>query len=201
MGKISSLYATGKSYIKSFFYKSAKKAEPAVAEKAEQTGEEHARVTSKQIEAYYKKYEKTCVKRNDNQKTSEDFKKSVKVDEKLEREINAYNQARFVDVSEDALKSLEENFDEKRAKVIEIITANSEFLSPEYLSLVKNIKTTSDLAYVLRSYLIQYLKGLNAKYMDTALMTLRGKNLSLESQQQMVAESAKINEMILKKEI
>ena len=191
MNKISSIYLTGKSYIQGLLNKSAGKAESVVVEQAE----DYAKVTSKQIEAYYKKYGKISL--SSKQKTAKAVQKETdfRADAQLAKEGEAYNRRRFIDVSEEALKILEVNFEEKRRKVVDIISANSENLSQMFKKGIKNIKTPEDLAFYVRAYMTQSNRGVQEKYNDVIMQTLKGKNLPLKLQQQLLMDETKVNDV------
>lgn len=197
MGKISSVYTIGKTYIKRFFASFEKSVEKTVSIN-EQIAEPQ-KVYSKQIEAYYKRYGKALEKKQkpEKQTKTEPLKNQVKspVEElqlKLQEEVDAYNERRFVIVSEEALMGLKHNFEEKKKKVIELILANSNELSSQYISMVKRIKTPEELSFVLRTYSMEYNRGLNIKYKKEINELLKGKNISLKTQQKIFNDEVKL---------
>ena len=195
MGKINSIYTKGKTYFKRFFALSEKSVEKPVSivDKAA----EPQKVYSKQIEAYYRRYGKAVKPKQAGEiQECSNLEKYVtkqieQVPKKLEEEVDAYNQRRFVEVSKEALQELEHNFEEKKKKVIEIVLANPELLSPQYISMVKRIKTPEDLSLVLRSYILECNNGLNKKYRNVINGLLNGKNVSLKDQQKLFSDETK----------
>ena len=194
---ITSLYKN----IKNIFSKSAQQAESTVVEKTEQVAEETVKVTSKQIEAYYKRYDKSIktpvpkVKQASPLKEKE--QKAKEVNDIVQKECDAYNKIRYFDVSEDALKDLEHNFEEKRERVINIILKNPQNLPSAYIKAVKQIKKPEELALAVRSYVITANYELNQRYNDIIQQVIKKKKMSLKDQQKLFKEETKICDVYL----
>ena len=193
MNKISSIYSIGKSYIKNLFYRSAKKVEPVAAETVEQAIETPAKVTSKQIEAYYKRYErhlKTPIQKEKPKVYKQ--KKESAIDKIVQKECDAYNRIRYIDVSKEALAGLQHNFEQKKEKVTELILANSKDLPKEFIHKVKTIKTPEDLSLIIRSYTTIANTTLDFKYRDVIVDMIKKQKISLETQQKIFQEEVNV---------
>ena len=177
---------------------SAPKAESVVIEKTEQAANETAQVTSKQIEAYYKRYGKIEAKTPKEKKVLPPKEEKIsEVDKMVQKECDAYNKIRYVDVSEDALKDLEHNFEEKRQKVINIILANSQNLPPEYVKAVKKIEKPEQIAMAIRSYALVANQTLNQKFNDIIQQVIKKQRMSLKDQQMLFRAETKICDVYL----
>jgi len=182
MSTIKSIYMMGKTLFKNFKGSSKTCAEQSVSIMKEVV--EPQKVTSKQIEAYYRRYGKALTRKPEQQiKKSQKVSVKNKLEEKIQSEINAYNNRRFLEVSSEALKTLENNFDTKKNAVIKIILENSEILPADFVKMVKNIKTPEELAYIIRSFSGVVSNQIIAKYPKTYSVLLQQHKISLEEQQ------------------
>ena len=181
MNKISILMM-GKALLKNFSKSSKTRAEQSVNIMKEVV--EPQKVTSNQIEAYYRRYGK-ALERKPKQQIKESIKTNVnnKLEEKIQGEINAYNNRRFFEVSSEALKTLENNFDKKKNAVIKIILENSEHLPLDFVKMVKNIKTSEELAHAIRSFSGVVSNQIVAKYPKIYNILLKQHKISLKEQQ------------------
>lgn len=196
MGKILSAYSPIK-YFKQMLSKSAKKAESVVVEKTEQSVEETAKVTSKQIEAYYKRYGKIKGEHPKIVKVPQQKEEITEVDKMVQKECDAYNKIRYIDVSDATLKDLEHNFEEKRQKVTNIILANPENLPPQYIRDVKKIEKPEHLALAIRYYAIIASQTLSQKYNDVIQQVIKKQKISLKAQQEIFKEEIKVCDIYL----
>lgn len=189
MGKINSLYTTGKTYLKRFFNYVGKSAEKSVSIEAE-TIKEPQKITSEQIKAYYKKYGKALEKKPETETASrinrtEQNSRDVELKNSLRTEIEAYNTRRFFEVSKEALASIEHNFESKKQKVTEIILANSEILPSEYIKAVKKIKNSDELIHAIRSFSGTVTNNIIKQYPEMFNKLIKEKKISLNDQKLM----------------
>lgn len=186
-------------YINNLLAKSALKAKEAVIEKAGQIENtaEPIKVTSKQIEGYYKKYSKSFTPKPKRQKTKPKVEEVTELDIQLQKECDAFNKFRHVNVSEEVLKELEHNFVAKKQTVQNIILENKEGLEKEFIQKVKAIENPKQLAKVLRLYPLFAAEALNKKYETILLQAIKGKSVSLEAQKQIFKDDWKISDVYL----
>lgn len=180
--------------IKGLFFKLARKNKNFALQKPELAVEEvsSAKVTSKQIEAYYKRYGKDTARKSKIQKPVQKTQEITELDKLIQKECDAYNNARFHEVSEDAIESLKHNFEEKKQKIIDIILSGKELLSSKYIKRIKQIKTPEDLACIVRSYGTEVSETQYKKHQELVDSVLRGKVLKLEEQQEITDEASRI---------
>ena len=201
MGKINAFYSMGKYYLKRFFVSSSKSVEKPASILAQSTNEPQ-KVTSKEIDAYYKRYGEALrpkQKKQEYPNTEKKAKSLINENEKrLQAETEAYNNRRFLDVSEEALKGLEHNFEEKKNKVIKIILSDSENLPKEYVAAVKQIRTPEELSGVIRTYYAYRNVNLNLKYQNILENINNSKKISLDLQKQIFKDEISESDTILK---
>ena len=196
MLKISSINTICKTYLGRFFTSAKKSANQPVINATEEVFSEPQKVVSKQIEAYYKRYGKSLTKKQKPEKLENTIEQetqvsiNINIQEEQLAQIKEYNKRRFLGVSEEAIKGLEHNFEEKKQKVIKIILSDSECLSSEYISSVKKISTPEELSKVIRTYFINHNMGMNSKYKNDIIDIVNKKKMSLNMQQKIFKDEA-----------
>jgi len=196
MGKILSLNKIGV-FLRNYFEKTSCKTEPAVADNVVQFSERVSKrtpqkVTSAQVEAYYKKYEQ-CTNPIQSAKSVEKPTENIAVLDKVtEQEARAYDRARFIEVSQEALDGLKRNFNQKRDKVKEIILADPDLVPREFIKGVKKVKTPEELALILRSYSEVAQNHLGIKFSDVIQKYIKTNVILLKPQQDLYREETRI---------
>ena len=192
MGKISSIYNIGKNYVKSLFTRSVKSAEQPVSIMAK----EEQNVNSKQIEAYYARYQKHLTRKTKDIKPSESF--IAQEENSLLKEMQKFDYETANFVSKDTLNYLSKNFEDKKQKVLKILEENIDVVPPYMLKIAKNANSPEKLVQIVRTYISGSGTYFGTKYMQDAIQVLKTQKISLNFQKELYADGTKMIETYIK---
>ncbi len=189
MGKISSVYNIGKNYIRRFFGKTVKTSEEPVSI-MEKAVSEPQKVTSKEIEAYYRRYNKHLTPPKPKEPAEVQISESEPYP--LFEEISEYEFKTANEVSKTVLESLSHNFEQKKQTILDILEKNSDIIPPNVLITAKNINTPETLAHFIRNYVNNSSKYLKARQIQGCLKAICEKKISLSLQKELYEKGRKM---------
>ena len=198
MGKIFSISKLT-TFLRYCFGKSSVKSKPAadnVVPFVRRTPDKSVlKVSSNQIVAYNKRYSRLTKPAQSPEPPKKDV--LTRTDDKLYAQAIAHDKAKMIEVSPEALKNLEHDFDKKKTKVQQLILADSDLIPKEFIKAVKEVKTPEELAFIIRTYPKFANFYLDSKHSETVQKFIKTNVISLKAQQDLFRDEVRICDVSL----
>lgn len=194
MGKISSVYNIVENYIRRFFGKTVKTIEEPVSIMGKVVSEPQ-KVTSKEIEAYYRRYNKHLTPPKPKEPAEVQIAESEPYP--LFEEISEYEFKTANEVSKTVLESLSHNFEQKKQTILDILEKNSDIVPPNILKAAKNMKTPEALVNIIRTFIDRMGRAHNVKYIQECIEAMHKNKISLTFEKELYEKGRKMADTYL----